>query len=112
MDRYHFKKRIGIRSSVEVVCRVFASGKGLESWFLKKAPFTTSSGRIRYGEERIKKGDSYEWLRHGFPDEVVEHKKILEANGKDHLKFAFTGDSVVSIFISPEQKLTKGVINS
>jgi uncharacterized protein YndB with AHSA1/START domain len=106
MDRHHFIKRIAISSPVEAVYRAFASGKGLESWFLRKAAFTTSSGRLRYAEEAIEKGDDYEWLWHGWSDETVEHKKVLEANGRNHLKFTFSGDSIVDITIKPQQKLT------
>jgi uncharacterized protein YndB with AHSA1/START domain len=106
MDRHHFTKRIAIGSTVESVYRALATGKGLESWFLRQAAFTTSSGRLRYGEEGIEKGDSYEWLWYGCSDDTVERKRVLEANGRNHLKFTFSGDSVVDIIIKPQQKLT------
>ena len=106
MDRRQFKKRVVVRSPIDVVYRAFATSRGLESWFLRKAEFTSRSGKIRRAEEGIENGDVYEWFWHGWPDEVAERKKILETNGKDIIRFTFSGDSVVSVSIKQYKAVT------
>ena len=53
--------------------------------------------------EFVKKGDNYSWWWHGYSDDVVEHGKILEANGKDLFKFKFGGAGNCTIKIYEEE---------
>jgi uncharacterized protein YndB with AHSA1/START domain len=86
---------IDIRSLYEA----WATPKGLEKWFLRKANFYTVPLRTREPHEFIKKEDTYDWYWHGYSDDVFESGCILEANGTDSLKFTFSGKSIVSINI-------------
>lgn len=79
---------------------------GLEKWFLRKADFFTVPQRLRDDHEQIAKEDTYNWYRHGYHNDVVQHGRILEANGQDFIKFSFTGDSIVTVNFSTRNGLT------
>ena len=84
----------------------WATPIGLEKWFLRKADFYTIPMRLRAGDEQIAKDDTYIWYWHGYDNDVSEKGSILEANGKDFIKFTFTGGSTVSISLSTRNGLT------
>ncbi len=46
--------------------------------------------------------DTYEWMWHGYDDEVIEKGRIMEANGKDFLKFSFGKAGNVAVTIKEE----------
>ena len=74
----------------------------MESWFLRKAEFT-SHGSVRARNSFVEKGDNYEWMWFGYPDSVVERHKVYEANGKNLVRFGFSGDCIVTVTIKNEQ---------
>ena len=94
-----FRKRITIKSEPQRMYEAFASGSGLESWFLRKAEFMSSDGRVRKGDELIQRGDKYVWRWHGHGDDVVEKREIVEANNRNFLQFRFSGGCLVSVRI-------------
>ena len=47
----------------------------------------------------IQPGDTYKWHWHGYPDSVVEHGEILEANGRDKMSFRFGKAGIVTVDI-------------
>ncbi len=94
-----FRKRITIDAEPETIYNSFATQEGLESWFLRKAEFLTSDGRLRKRNELIQKGDQYFWLWHGHGDDVSEKREVLESNGRNFLQFKFSGDCKVSVSI-------------
>ncbi len=71
--------------------------KALEKWFLRKANFYTVPRRTRESEEFIIKEDTYDWFWYGYNDNDYEKGSILEANGTDHVKFSFSGGSIVCV---------------
>lgn len=101
-----FIKRIPIQASVEQVYQAWSTQENLERWFLRKAEFTTIAGNLKQPHETIRPGDSYYWLWHGFPDEVFERRKVLEANGTDMIRFTFTGDCLVTVSMYTERNAT------
>ena len=94
-----FRKRITIDADSSKIYNAFATQQGLESWFLRKAQFLTSDGRVRKSDELIQKDDKYFWLWHGYGDDVSEKREILEANNRNFLQFHFSGGCKVSIRI-------------
>ncbi len=94
-----FRKRITINAEPQAIYNAFASQMGLERWFLRKAQFLTTDGRVRKNDELIQAGDKYIWLWHGYGDEVTEKREIIEANNRNYLVFAFTGGCKVSVRI-------------
>ncbi|OOQ60890.1 SRPBCC family protein [Mucilaginibacter pedocola] len=84
----------------------WATPAGLEKWFLRKADFYTLPMRHRDGDEQIGKDDTYTWYWHGYDNNVTEKGVVLEANGKDLIKFTFTGKSVVTVAFSTRNGLT------
>lgn len=84
----------------------WATPAGLERWFLRKADFFTVPMRLRAADEQILKEDTYAWYWHGYNNDVLQKGSVLEANGKDMIKFTFTNDSVVTVNFSTRNGLT------
>jgi uncharacterized protein YndB with AHSA1/START domain len=101
-----FIKRIPINSSAKSIYEAWTTQQGLESWFLRLASFTKADGTLRLKNSLIEAGDSYQWLWHGYNDDVKEENKILVANGWDKLSFSFSGGCIVTVTIKQEQNET------
>lgn len=101
-----FTLRIPIKANVQTIYEHWATRDGLESWFLRKAEFTRPDGIVRHKGSAAKQGDRYEWLWHGYGDDVVEKREVLEANGKDLFQFTFSGGCTVTISIFKELNST------
>jgi uncharacterized protein YndB with AHSA1/START domain len=84
----------------------WATPAGLEKWFLRKADFFTVPMRLRASDEQILKEDTFAWYWHGYNNDVSEKGSILEANGKDHIKFTFTGNSTVDVSFHTRHGIT------
>ncbi len=100
-----FTVRGNFKASVEEIYKRWATQEGIESWFLRSSIFSPPGGP-RWRTEFAHEGDSFTWLWHGYGDEVVEHRKVLAANGKDFFQFTFTGDCVVSVSIYDKGGIT------
>ena len=88
---------------VRSVYMMWATPKGLETWFLRQANIYTIGKRLREADELIAKEDTYEWFWYGY--EEAGRGMILETNGIDLFKFSFSG-SIVTINL----KATKGLM--
>ena len=97
-----FIKRISINASPEKVFTAWSTPAGLESWFLRSAEFTGRDGKKRGRNEPFQEGDTYHWLWHGYGDDVYENREVVESNGKDSLRFIFTGDCLVTVNVKTE----------
>ena len=51
--------------------------------------FKTEKGKEKAPGDTIVQGDTYEWMWHGWPDEVLEKGTVLSNNEKNTLKFSF-----------------------
>jgi hypothetical protein len=101
-DWSRFTKRISIKSDKKKIYHAIASQSGFEKWFLRKAHFK-HGGKLRSRGESIEIRDEYEWLWHGWPDDTVERGTILEANGKDLIRFSFGKAGEVKIAVIEDQ---------
>jgi uncharacterized protein YndB with AHSA1/START domain len=99
-----FTLKIDIESSKENIFRLLSTQEGLEAWFLRSAK-AFRSGKLVDKKASIKQDDKYEWLWHGYPDEVLEKGAFLDVNQEKSISFTFTGgktnDMYVEILISP-----------
>ena len=86
-------------TDIRSLYEAWATTRGIEKWFLRKANFFTVPRRTRDAEEFIMKEDTYDWYWYGYGDQNVEKGSILEANGTDCIKFTFSGGSTVSVNI-------------
>jgi uncharacterized protein YndB with AHSA1/START domain len=107
-DWSSFSKRINIKASPEEIYMHWVTQDGLERWFLRLAEFTKTNGALRRRNELCLEKDNYKWLWHGWPDSMVEFGEILEANGKDCLRFTFCSaeaktDMKVEVVIREEE---------
>jgi len=105
-DWTQFHLRIPIKAGAKAIYDAWTSQRGLESWFLRKAAFTAKNGVARDPDSTIDIDDTYEWLWHGWSDEMVERGTILQINGKDSLRFSFGKAGNVKINIDKENDET------
>jgi len=92
-DWSRFTKRINIKATVEQLYHAWATRPGIESWFLRMAEFSDTTG-VLAKEKPVETGNKYKWNWYGYSDEAVEHGEIIAANGKDLLEFSFCGMKV------------------
>ena len=90
-----FSQKIAIKATMEQLYKAWTLPKEIETWFLSKALFTRPSGVSVGHNEAIQTNDTYHWSWYLY--DVVETGTVLEANGKDSLKFTFAGDCVVHV---------------
>ena len=83
-----------------------ATRSGMETWFLRTSEYAKPDGTIRGNDELVAKGDTYKWLWHGWPDDMVERGEILDCNGKDAFKFSFGKAGNCSVRIYKDQNET------
>lgn len=100
-----FLLRIPIKTDKQTVFNQWTTREGLEKWFLRKAEFKKPDGSIRNASDTIQKGDTYEWMWHGWPDEVVERGTVLDI-GNLNLKFTFGKAGNVTVTVKEELQET------
>lgn len=84
-----FTRRIDINADAPAVYRMWSTPEGIEKWFLRKCRINPGNTASDDPERGIVAGDRYTWWWHGWPDDVKEERKFLEANGIDTLQFTF-----------------------
>ena len=84
-----FTRRININAPVSSIYEMWSTPASIEKWFLRQCKITAENGENKTGNDPLSKGDRYLWRWHGWSDEVQEKGTILEANGKDEVKFTF-----------------------
>jgi hypothetical protein len=52
------------------------------------------------------KEDTFAWYWHGYHNDVLQKGSVLEANGKDRIKFTFTANTTVTVSLSTNHGLT------
>ena len=101
-DWTKFTERIAIKSDLKSVYQYWTSSKELEKWFLLESNFyDKEAGRIPK-TKTAEKGHTYEW--NWYAQKAFEKGDILEANGKDFLKFSFAGNCKVEVTLTEKNK--------
>lgn len=112
MEEYRwssFEKKIHIDAPIPEVYRCFATGTGMESWFLRQCLYTDAHKvSLKPGVE-AKAGDLYTFIWHGWPDDVAEKGHVIEANGRDTFGFTFTGNGATDMKILIKLSTEKGL---
>lgn len=101
-DWSRFTVRININAPAEKLYQAWVTRENIEIWFLRFSEYKTKNNTVRKGDEPVQKGDTYVWRWHGYPDSVKEEGTILEANGKDFIKFSFGKAGICSVSIREE----------
>lgn len=94
--------RINIDTTIEKAFQAWTTQAGLESWFLRYAKAKDQKGAAKKETAAMVPGDTYDWMWHGFPDDVKLNGRVYESNGKDKFVFSFSSDSRVTISIYKE----------
>lgn len=85
-----FNLRINILNEPAAVWEYLATPGGWESWFLRQC--LVERGHLSLnGDAVICPNDRYEWLWHGYPDEVCERGTFLSVSALHDVRFTFTG---------------------
>jgi len=87
-----FTRRIYIDCVLSKVYDAWTTSGQIEQWFLESADFTKANGDERPKDEQAQKGDAYKWKWHHWDNTGTG--EVLEANGRDQLKFTFAGGTV------------------
>ena len=108
-DWGRFTVRINVKAPTEKLYGCWATKEGIEFWFLRRSDYKNADGILYKSNELVKKGDQYSWWWYGYPDEVVEHGEILDANGKDFFQFKFgkAGNCTVKIYEEEGEKIVE-----
>ncbi|MHA1989751.1 MAG: SRPBCC family protein [Candidatus Hodarchaeales archaeon] len=86
-DWTYFKRRIYIKNTtIKEIFRMCATPKGLTEWFIQKAEYKDSTGRLRDPNEIIRVGDTFKWTFH---IGSVTEGKILSLEENKFLSFTF-----------------------
>jgi len=94
-DWTSFTRRIAVKSTIQKLYDAWTSSEEIEKWFLSKAKFYSSEGRLLRSDQSIVSDCTYEWNWYLFDD--TEKGKIIAANGKDNIQFTFAGNCSVEI---------------
>jgi uncharacterized protein YndB with AHSA1/START domain len=102
-DWSKFCLRVPLHADAQKIYDAWAKPAHIEKWFLRNAAFTKPDHSSRDKKDHVQKNDSYQWMWFGYPDEICEKGKILDANGKDFFQFSFAGNCTVTIRIKKEE---------
>lgn len=102
-DWTRFVVRVNIKASAEKLYSCWATGQGMEYWFLRLSEYKSPGGNVRAGNEPVQKGDSYTWRWHGWDDETTEYGQVLDCNGKDFFRFSFGEAGNCTVIIKEEE---------
>jgi uncharacterized protein YndB with AHSA1/START domain len=97
-----FTIKAPIKASVQKVYNAWTTQEEMEKWFLRLSEFKTFGNKTKERNEAVTKGDTYTWKWHGYVDEI-EKGTILEANGKDFIRFTFGKAGIVNVHIKPHE---------
>ncbi|NAS11891.1 SRPBCC family protein [Poritiphilus flavus] len=97
-----FTKKIYIKTSMEKMYWCWGTSEGICSWFLRKADYLTSEGKLRDSKEFIKAGDTYIWEWHNWDGQ--EKGQVIQANGKNYIEISFAEVSKVAISLEDHGK--------
>ena len=108
-DWSRFMVRVNIKTSTEKLYHSWATRAGMEYWFLRMSEYKNPDGTLRNADEFVKKGDTYSWRWHGWPDDMTEYGEVLECNGKDMIKFSFgnAGNCTIKIYEEQGEKIVE-----
>jgi uncharacterized protein YndB with AHSA1/START domain len=84
-----FSARININATVASIYEMWATGVGMEKWFLRQCEIKNERGAGKAAGDFITKGDQFLWRWYGWPDDVQQKGEILEANGTGLIGFTF-----------------------
>ncbi len=98
-----FVVRIDVNANAGKLYWCWTTREGMEDWFLRLSEFKSADGKLRGNNDLVQKGDTYRWRWHGWPDDMTEEGEILDANGKDFLKFSFGKAGNCSVTIKEEE---------
>jgi len=102
-DWSQFRLRIPVKADTDAIYRAWTTQEGLENWFLRKAAFTKKDGTSKERKDTVEPGDTYEWLWHGWGDEIVERGVIKEVNHQSSFGFSFGKAGNVNVAIKKEE---------
>lgn len=103
-DWTRYTKKIAVKAPIHQIYAAWTTAEELEKWFLEQVRFYDQDSSLASRQTLAEKGVAYKWKWHLYDD--IMKGKILEANGKDFLRFTFEGDSDVEVKLTTERDYT------
>ena len=107
MDFFNWEKFIRsvyLRKNINEIYPLISTAGGITKWFIGEAKYVSNDGIERKLDEFIQSRDSYVWK--WYHKNFGLEGNVLEANGKDFVKFTFGDAGTVSIKLSEENSKT------
>ena len=99
-DWTSFTRRIAVKATMPQIYDAWTTAIEIEKWFLSSAIFFDEQEFIVDRVKNINKGQQYKWSWYNY--EQAETGNIVEANGKDLLKFSFSGNCLVTVKLTEQ----------
>jgi uncharacterized protein YndB with AHSA1/START domain len=93
-----FERGVLLDIPMDEAYKYAVTAEGIAKWFIGKAEYTAPDGHIRSGDELIQRGDKFNW--DWVYKELSLEGDVLDANGKDYVKFTFGKTASVNIKLS------------
>jgi uncharacterized protein YndB with AHSA1/START domain len=103
-DWTRYTKRIAVRAPLHLIYAAWTTTEELERWFLEQVKFYDKDNNLTAKQVSAENGAAYEWKWHLYND--IMKGRILEANGKDFLRFTFEGESIVEVTLTTDREYT------
>lgn len=103
-DWTRYTKRIAVKAPLPLIYDAWTTSQELERWFLEEVKFYDTDNNLIGKQAPVKNGFTYKWKWHLYDDILKD--KMLEANGKDFLRFKFDGESIVEIRLTTDRHFT------
>jgi len=94
-----FKKKIYINGTLDKIYDLWATPKGITSWFLQEADYHRIDTKININDT-IKAGDTFEWKWHNW--DGTETGEIVEVSKNSLISFTFA-EGLVSVSLEQEK---------
>lgn len=96
-----FTRKVMVHAPLAAVYAAWTRPNELEGWFLRSADYRDPQGKPRPKGGSVQVGDIYSWTWYGY-DGPPEEGRVLEANGRDLVRFTFAGECEVEVRMLPK----------
>ncbi len=100
-DWTSFTRRIAVKTTLPQMYDAWTTATEIEKWFLSSAEFSDEQKCLIDRGQHILKGMNYKWKWYTY--EPAETGSIMDANGKDLLKFSFAGNCLVTVNLTEQE---------
>jgi len=101
-DWSQFTLNISARAEMQSAYNAFAIPSALEQWLVRRAQVSIAYAILKGRNDFVEEGDCYEWIAEEDGRANVMRGEILEANGKNFLRFTLNENYILTITVRKE----------